>query len=125
LLIHNNLLSKVQIWKQHRNLDKEGKVYDVKNIEVDEKISPGKRLQRDINGHFQIVVEPSLCLAFSSCETLAPKVFAVERDKNLNPKAKVISEVGDDFDSLLAAAQTCPTKAITIIDRNTGEYIYP
>ena len=44
---------------------------------------------------FQIIVEPSLCMAFGSCETLAPKVFVVEKDK------------------------------ILIIDRNTGEYIYP
>jgi molecular chaperone DnaJ len=74
---------------------------------------------------FQIIVEPSLCMAFGSCETLAPKVFVVEKDKIFNPKAKVISEVGEDFDTILAAAQTCPTKAILIIDRNTGEYIYP
>jgi ferredoxin len=40
-------------------------------------------------------------------------------------KAKVISEVDEDFNSLLTAAQTCPTKAILIIDRNTGGYIYP
>jgi DnaJ-class molecular chaperone len=74
---------------------------------------------------FQIIVEPSLCMAFGSCETLAPKVFVVEKDKIFNPKAKVISEAGEDFDTILAAAQTCPTKAILIIDRNTGEYIYP
>ena len=74
---------------------------------------------------FQIIVEPSLCMAFGSCETLAPKVFVLEKDKIFNPKAKVISEVGEDFDVILAAAQTCPTKAILIIDRNTGEYIYP
>ena len=74
---------------------------------------------------FQIIVEPSLCMAFGSCETLAPKVFVVEKDKIFNPKAKVISEVGEDFDTILAAAETCPTKAILIIDRNTGEYIYP
>ena len=48
-----------------------------------------------------------------------------KRDKNFNPTAMVISEVGEDFDAILAAAQTCPTKAILIIDRNTGEYIYP
>jgi molecular chaperone DnaJ len=64
-------------------------------------------------------------MAFGSCETLAPKVFVVEKDKIFNPKAKVISEAGEDFDTILAAAQTCPTKAILIIDRNTGEYIYP
>src|ERR687897_74983 len=74
---------------------------------------------------FQIIVEPSLCMAFGSCETLAPKVFVVEKNKIFNPKAKVISEVDEDLDVILAAAQTCPTKAILIIDRDTGEYIYP
>ena len=74
---------------------------------------------------YEIIVEPSLCMAFGSCEILAPKVFVVEKDKIFNPKAKVISETGEDFDAILAAAQTCPTKAILIIDRNTGEYIYP
>jgi DnaJ-class molecular chaperone/ferredoxin len=73
---------------------------------------------------FQIIVEPSLCMAFGSCETLAPKVFAVEKDKIFNPKAKVISEI-EDLDVILAAAQTCPTKAILIKDRRTGDYIYP
>jgi curved DNA-binding protein CbpA len=73
---------------------------------------------------FQIIVEPSLCMAFGSCETLAPKVFAVEKDRIFNPKAKVISEI-EDLDVILAAAQTCPTKAILIKDRKTGDYIYP
>jgi curved DNA-binding protein CbpA len=76
-------------------------------------------------GRFHIIVEPSLCMAFGSCETLAPKVFVVEKHKMFNPKAKVESETGADFESILSAAQTCPTKAIKIIDRYTGEQIYP
>jgi curved DNA-binding protein CbpA len=74
---------------------------------------------------FHLTVEPSLCMAFGSCETLAPKVFVVEKNKILNPKAIVRSETGADFNSILAAAQTCPTKAIRIIDRYTGERIFP
>jgi curved DNA-binding protein CbpA len=74
---------------------------------------------------FHIIVEPSLCMAFGSCEILAPKVFVVEKDKMLNPKAKVVSQTAEDFDAIFAAAETCPTKAIIIIDRNTGEQIYP
>jgi ferredoxin len=74
---------------------------------------------------YQIIVEPSLCMAFCSCETLAPKVFVVEKDKRINPKAIVISETGEDFETILDAAQTCPTKAIIIIDRYSGERIYP
>lgn len=76
-------------------------------------------------GRFHITVEPSLCMAFGSCETLAPKVFVVEKNKNFNPKAKVESEIGGTFEQILSAAQTCPTKAIKIIDRYTGEQIYP
>jgi ferredoxin len=76
-------------------------------------------------GRFHLTVEPSLCMAFGSCETLAPKVFVVEKNKILNPKAIVKSETGADFDMILAAAQTCPTKAIRIIDRYTGEQIFP
>ena len=76
-------------------------------------------------GRFHLVIEPSLCMAFGSCETLAPKVFVVEKNKRINPKAKVVSEVDATFDEILSAAQTCPTKAIKIIDRYTGEQIYP
>jgi ferredoxin len=64
-------------------------------------------------------------MAFGSCETLAPKVFVLEKNKRINPKVRVESETGATFESILAAAQTCPTKAIRIIDRYTGEQIYP
>lgn len=74
---------------------------------------------------FNITVDSSLCMAFGSCETLAPKVFEVNKDKLINPEAEVKSETGADFNTILDAAQTCPTKAISIIDRITGEQIYP
>ncbi len=78
-----------------------------------------------LESRYRIIVEPSLCLAFGSCETLAPKVFVVEKDKRINPKAIVISETAEDFETILDAAKTCPTKAIIIIDRYTGERIFP
>jgi DnaJ-class molecular chaperone len=76
-------------------------------------------------GRFHVIVEPSLCMAFGSCETLAPKVFVVEKNKRLNPKAVVECETCADYDKIHAAAATCPTKAIKIIDRYTGEQLYP
>jgi len=76
-------------------------------------------------GRFHITVEPSLCLAFGSCETLAPKVFVVEKNKRVNPKAKVVCETCEDYEKIYAAAETCPTKAIKIIDRYTGEQLFP
>ena len=76
-------------------------------------------------GCFHIIVDPSLCMAFGSCERLAPRVFVVEKEKLINPKAVVVSETGANFNTILAAAETCPTKAIRIIDRYTGKQIYP
>jgi curved DNA-binding protein CbpA len=56
-------------------------------------------------GPFHILVEPSFCMAFGSCEKLAPKTFVVEKDIMYNPKAKIISEITereDDFDAICA-----------------------
>jgi len=76
-------------------------------------------------GRYHISIEPSLCMAFGSCETLAPNVFEVDKNKMVNPKATVKSETGNDFESILYAAETCPTKAIILRDRYTGRQIYP
>lgn len=90
-----------------------------------EKISSATNIFGESKGRFHIIIEPALCMAFGSCETLAPNVFEVDKDKMINPKAKLKSETGDDFEKILAAAQTCPTKAIIIRDRYTGKQIYP
>ncbi|MGD1836793.1 MAG: DnaJ domain-containing protein [Nitrososphaeraceae archaeon] len=83
---------------------------------------PKNKLKKN---RFNILIEPSLCMAFGSCEILAPQVFYVEKNKIINPKAEVISEIGHDFETILNAAETCPTKAIKIIDRETGRQIFP
>ena len=90
-----------------------------------EKISSVTNIFGKSKGRFHISIEPALCMAFGSCETLAPNVFVVDKDKMINPKATVKSETGDDFETILDAARTCPTKAIIIRDRYTGEQIYP
>ena len=92
---------------------------------ISEKVSSATNIFGKSKGRFHIIIEPALCMAFGSCETLAPNVFEVDKDKMINPKAKLKSETGDDFEKILAAAQTCPTKAIIIRDRYTGKQIYP
>ncbi len=74
---------------------------------------------------FHIVIEPSLCLAFGGCESIAPRVFTVDKNKRINPKARVRSETGEELERILLAAQACPTKAIKIIDRYNGDQLYP
>jgi len=84
-----------------------------------------RKISGKSQGRYLITIEPSLCMAFGSCETLAPNVFEVDKNKTLNPKATVKSETGNDLESILDAAETCPTKAIIIRDRYTGRKIYP
>lgn len=74
---------------------------------------------------FHIIIEPSLCLAFGGCESIAPRVFTVDKNKRINPKARVCSETGEELERILLAAQACPTKAIKIIDRYNGDQLYP
>ena len=102
------------------SLENEKTVLDNESDENSKKYSPIKKKSR-----FNIIIEPSLCMAFGRCEILAPHVFIVEKNKMINPKAVVISESGDDFENILDAAQTCPTKAIKIIDKLTGRQIFP
>ena len=95
---------------------------------VDVKSEGGSSIRKifgKTKGRYHITIEPNLCMAFGSCETLAPNVFEVDKNKIFNPKATVKSETGDDFESILDAAKTCPTKAIIIRNRFTDTQIYP
>ena len=107
-----------------RNKEKNQTHFDVKSEKTNTNTT-NDVFDNKPKGRFHIIVEPTLCMAFGSCEILAPNVFTVEKDKMINPKARVESETGDDFETIVAAAQTCPTKAIIIIDRYTGKQIYP
>lgn len=110
-----------QIHEEHH----EHRAERVKTAKKDSDYYYGPTFIETPKSRFHVIVEPSLCMAFGSCETLAPKVFVVEKNKRVNPKARVESETGADLDTIYAAAQTCPTKAIKIIDRYTGEQLFP
>ena len=111
--------------QMHEHHESESRTERVKTAKKDTDYYNGPTYIETPKSRFHIIIEPSLCMAFGSCETLAPKVFIVERNKRFNPKARVESETGADIDTIYAAAQTCPTKAIKIIDRYTGEQLFP
>ncbi len=70
-------------------------------------------------------VDPERCIACCSCETIAPSVFHVEKNVRVNPKSKVINEDGAKSQKILDAAHTCPTKAISVRDRETRKKLFP
>ena len=72
-----------------------------------------------------VMVDPERCIACCSCETIAPKVFRVEKNVRVNPKSRVINEEGAKSQKILDAAHTCPTKAISVTDKGTRQRLYP
>lgn len=70
-------------------------------------------------------VEHSLCIGCCSCETIAPRVFRVDKTSKMNPKSNVIDQTGASAEKIMDAAQTCPTKAIRVEDQISGKRLYP
>jgi ferredoxin/uncharacterized protein YuzE len=82
-------------------------------------------------GGIKVEVDADKCLGFGSCVIVSPDVFRLDERPGQGvfrsrAKLDVLDEAGGkDFENLLIAAQSCPTQAITIIDRKTGKRIYP
>ena len=65
-------------------------------------------------------IDASACSAHGDCAALAPHVFRVDADADV---AEVIG-VGTP-EAVLEAAEACPAAAITVVDADTGEQVYP
>src|SRR3990172_10336385 len=84
----------------------------------------------ETEGGLKVEVDPDKCLGFGSCVIVSPDVFRLDERPGTavfrsQAKLDVLDESGGkDFENLMIAAQSCPTQAITIIDRNTGKRIY-
>ncbi len=77
------------------------------------------------NLNLKVDVDPSLCIGCCSCETISPEVFTVDKSTKMNPKSSVYNEKGAGYDKIMNAAETCPTKAISVEDRDTKKKLFP
>lgn len=62
-------------------------------------------------------IDEHSCAAHGDCVDLAPEAFA------LDDTAVVIGSA--PYERLLAAAQACPAVAISLVDGETGEQLFP
>ncbi len=81
---------------------------------------PVVQAQKQI-GKYTVSVINNKCISAASCIAIAPKVFQLDEAGI----AKVISQDGEDDDTKLLAAQSCPTAAIIVTDTATGEQVWP
>jgi ferredoxin len=63
------------------------------------------------------VIDESACLAHGDCEEMAPEVFRVE------DVATVIGTAPDE--QLMEVARACPASAIVLVDKESGQQVYP
>lgn len=88
---------------------------------VDEPESPEIIKEQQVNAD----VDKSRCIGCCSCEIIAPDVFSVDKLVRINPKSHVINSAGAPAEKILDAAQTCPTKAISVTDAESKKQLFP
>ena len=72
-------------------------------------------------GKYKVSVIREKCIAAASCVAIAPGVFKLDEEQI----AAVISQDGNDDETKLLAAQSCPTAAIVVVDTTTGKQVWP
>lgn len=66
-------------------------------------------------------VDHDVCVGNASCVAIAPEVFALDE----NMQSTVVNPDGASWQLILEAAENCPVSAITVVDAETGEKLFP
>jgi len=69
----------------------------------------------------KICIDREQCIGDGICANEAPETFELDDDQ----LAFVKAEIGDDTDTIVAAAGSCPLDIITVEDGETGQKLYP
>ena len=86
-----------------------------------------KEIVTQDNRRLILSIDQSLCMGVESCVSLAPEVFALDSSR-VNDSPLAMRDVMDrevPSEKILAASQTCPYKAIKVVDAETGEQLFP
>ena len=71
-------------------------------------------------GKYTVKVIREKCISAGTCVAIAPGVFKLDEEQI----AVIISQDGNDDDTKLLAAQSCPT-AVIVTNDETGEQVWP
>ena len=88
--------------------------------ESQNQMQPPVHTEKKISKIAKIIVDRSLCIGAASCIAVAPGVFELDGEN----KAVVYNDKGADDQTILLAAQSCPTQAILLFDEE-GNQIFP
>jgi ferredoxin len=71
-------------------------------------------------GKYKIKVIKDLCIGAASCIAISPNIFKLDEENKA-----VILNGQDTPENILMAAQSCPTKAVIVIDTETNKQVWP
>ena len=69
----------------------------------------------------RITVDHDLCVGNDMRTNIATNVFALNEEL----QSEAVNPDGDPEDKILEAAENCPVSAITVVDEQTGERLFP
>ncbi len=69
----------------------------------------------------RISVDHDICVGNEMCEIFVPKVFVL----NANRQSEVAAPEADTAANILEAAENCLVSAITVVEEETGETLFP
>ena len=72
-------------------------------------------------GKLQVSIDLNVCVGNAMCPHIASKSFALNDDR----QGMVIDPDGATRENVLEAAEACPVSAITVIDADSGEQLFP
>ncbi len=70
---------------------------------------------------YKIEVNKHRCVGSTMCLQKAAHIFGLDKDK----QSRVLDPGTQDKENLLAAAESCPTGAITVTEIATGKKLFP
>lgn len=71
--------------------------------------------------NLKLKVDEDLCTGCQVCCDTAPKTFRL-KDAGV---AEAFNPQGDDDDTIMQAAQSCPVDAISVVNGDSGDKLWP
>lgn len=70
---------------------------------------------------WRVEIDRSVCIGSGMCIGCAPDDFTLDAGRKSYP----VREVADSSEAIMDAAESCPVEAITVVDAETGETVFP
>lgn len=70
---------------------------------------------------WRVEVDRSVCIGSGMCIGSAPDDFKLDAGRQSHPRLEIL----DSSEAIMEAAESCPVEAISIVDAESGETLFP